>query len=1035
MEFYKILFYNVTMQISIKKILVMALVFIPFLIDAAVPAPVFKWRNGGYSIVQFNKGMYTSPALLDLNQDGIAEIIWANFKVFAFAGNSGAVLWSFWAGNDRSSSDASNGIGTDTNIAVADINKDGFGEIITAHTNGLLCAYDRNGYFLSGFPLKPMGRSDPIESLSVFDMDNDGYFEIIIGWGSAKNLNVCVVGHDGIVKAGWPQYVPNPNANAMGIYGINIAVGDINRDGFGELVVPSDTGKTCAYFHDGSAVPVSTVFGSNKKWPDVVNYENYDHEKAGYYPNGRFYMGTDFPASIADVNMDGSYEIIIVGGVFSNPTDQNYQELYTTPFIYNLNRTRFKDVSYNWESGLPQSGAPLSDDWSIMPLKRTNPVVVDIDGDNKKEILSSSYDGKMHCYWLDKTEHGNWPFSIYDPAEGVIRFSSEPVVADLDSDGNLEVIFTSWPQYYSNKGGHLFILNTQGALLHKIALPYGDNSNVGELQYDGCLAAPTIGDVDGDGQVEIVLGTVYAGLVVYDLPGSVLGSAPWPTGRHDYARTGWADYISNTGNISVISPNGGESWQAGTTHDITWAGSTAITNVKIELSFNGGSLWSTIIASTPNDGSYMWDIGTTPSLGCVMRISDILGTASDTSDAMFVLTSPPSLTDNYFILPVKWTDTPFGSGGWYVGDYDGDGRSDLLRYVLDGTRNEVLLSTGSAFAAGTNWLTADHGADGWHVGDYNGDGRSDLMRYVPGVSGAQVFLSNGSNFIYSGSWSGAGNGSDGWYIGDFNGDGRDDIMRYVPGVSGADVFLSDGTKFNYSGNWSGAGNGADGWYIGDFNGDGRDDLMRYYPGVSGGEVFLSDGTKFIYNGSWTGAGNGDNGWYLGKFSGTARTDIMRYVLLLSGADVFLNTGSGFTYDGSWTPAGYGDNDWHIGDFNGDGREDLLRAIVGVTGADVLLSTVIGGGATNAMPAAATKKVGNMKWLNDVPANTSLSAEGLAFVEKVKARIAAGEDISIYQIQKEYEKLTGKKCRRVEIMKLLKSQQWDELHLLKRDEAF
>jgi hypothetical protein len=307
------------MRSSIKKFLLVALVFIPFLVDASVPEPVFKWRNGGYSIAHFNKGMYTSPALIDINEDGIVEIIWANFKVFAFAGNSGTVLWSFWAGNDRSSPNVSSNIGTDTNVAVADINKDGFGEIITAHTNGLLCAYDRNGNFLSGFPMKPNGRSDPIESLSVFDLDNDGYFEIIVGWGIENKLNVCVIGYNGTVKTGWPQYVPNPNANALGIYGQNIAVGDINHDGFGELVVPSDTGKTCAYFHDGTAIPVHSVFSegvmNNTIWPDVVNYENYDHEKAGYGTNGKFYMGTDFPASIADVNMDGSYEIIIVGGL------------------------------------------------------------------------------------------------------------------------------------------------------------------------------------------------------------------------------------------------------------------------------------------------------------------------------------------------------------------------------------------------------------------------------------------------------------------------------------------------------------------------------------------------------------------------------------------------------------------------------------------------------------------------------------------------------------------------------------------------
>jgi hypothetical protein len=540
------------MQVLFKKILVLLLVFTPLYIAAAVPAPVFKWRNGGFSNAQFNKAMYTSPALLDINQDGVNEIIWANFKVFAFDGKTGNVIWSFFAGYDRSNPGKYNPIGTDTNVAVADINQDGFGEIITAHTNGLLCAYDRNGNFLPGFPLKPAGRTDPIESLSVFDLDNDGYDEIIIGWANPKNLNVCVIGHDGAVKAGWPQYVPNPNANALGIFGQNIAVGDINNDGFGELVVPSDTGKVCAYYHDGRPLPINKQVYKTpwmSTWPDVVNYENYDHEKLGWFLDGYFYMCTDYPAAIADVNGDGSSEIIIMGGVYTcpgeNPTDDDYDPIYATPFIYNLDRTRFNNGTYNWESHLPKSGKPLTNSWKIAALKRANPVLVDIDGDGKKEILSSSYDGKLHCYWLDKTEHGNWPFSVYDPAEGRIRFSSEPVVADLDNNGSLEVIFASWPQFYTHTGGHLFILNSQGTLLHKTALPYGDNGDVGELLYDGCLAAPTIGDVDGDGQVEIVLGMVYAGLVVYDLPGAVLGSAPWPTGRHDYARTGWADYISN----------------------------------------------------------------------------------------------------------------------------------------------------------------------------------------------------------------------------------------------------------------------------------------------------------------------------------------------------------------------------------------------------------------------------------------------------------------------------------------------------------
>ncbi len=207
-------------MVNIKKIILWLLLLEVFAASApaAVPAPVLKWKNGGFAYDDFNKGMYGSPALLDVNQDGIGDIVWSSFKVFAFDGATGAVIWSFWAGNDRSSVNDYHGIGTDTNIAVADIDGDGLGEIITAHTNGLLCVYDRNGHFLAGFPQRPLGRSDPIESLSVFDLDRDGHGEIIIGWANPNNLNVCVIGHDGAIKPGWPQHVLNPNANALGVW-------------------------------------------------------------------------------------------------------------------------------------------------------------------------------------------------------------------------------------------------------------------------------------------------------------------------------------------------------------------------------------------------------------------------------------------------------------------------------------------------------------------------------------------------------------------------------------------------------------------------------------------------------------------------------------------------------------------------------------------------------------------------------------------------------------------------------------------------
>jgi hypothetical protein len=58
------------------------------------------------------------------------------------------------------------------------------------------------------------------------------------------------------------------------------------------------------------------------------------------------------------------------------------------------------------------------------------------------------------------------------------------------------------------------------------------------------------------------------------------------------------------GSITVVSPNGGEIWQAGTDYSINWTSDIG-ENVKIDL-YKGGSLHSTIVASTTNDGTYNW---------------------------------------------------------------------------------------------------------------------------------------------------------------------------------------------------------------------------------------------------------------------------------------------------------------------------------------------------------------------------------------------------------------------------------------------
>ena len=93
--------------------------------------------------------------------------------------------------------------------------------------------------------------------------------------------------------------------------------------------------------------------------------------------------------------------------------------------------------------------------------------------------------------------------------------------------------------------------------------------------------------------------------------------------------------------ITVISPNGGESWIAGTKHAIAWNVSNLTGYVKIDL-LKSGSLVKTITSSVAaSNGSYNWSISSSQSSGndYRIRITSTSNTAvSDTSDANFTIT-------------------------------------------------------------------------------------------------------------------------------------------------------------------------------------------------------------------------------------------------------------------------------------------------------------------------------------------------------------------------------------------------------------
>ncbi|MDZ7262428.1 MAG: malectin domain-containing carbohydrate-binding protein, partial [candidate division KSB1 bacterium] len=93
--------------------------------------------------------------------------------------------------------------------------------------------------------------------------------------------------------------------------------------------------------------------------------------------------------------------------------------------------------------------------------------------------------------------------------------------------------------------------------------------------------------------------------------------------------------ILGNATMTVLAPDGGERWLVGSTHKILWTSACAGDNVKIEYSSNGGTTWTTVVASTPNDGSHPWTIPNTPSGNCLVKITDVDGHPSDQTDVAF----------------------------------------------------------------------------------------------------------------------------------------------------------------------------------------------------------------------------------------------------------------------------------------------------------------------------------------------------------------------------------------------------------------
>jgi len=141
--------------------------------------------------------------------------------------------------------------------------------------------------------------------------------------------------------------------------------------------------------------------------------------------------------------------------------------------------------------------------------------------------------------------------------------------------------------------------------------------------------------------------------------------------------------VNVTIGLRLTAPNGGETWPENSTQTITWESSGDVGgSVGLNYSVDNGDTWQELISSTPNDGSYDWQIPNFTESASKSRIKISTSQYEDFSDSVFTIAANP----NYITLTApnggeNWAEQSTQNITW---NFSGDvGDNVSLNYSLD----------------------------------------------------------------------------------------------------------------------------------------------------------------------------------------------------------------------------------------------------------------------------------------------------------------------------------------------------------------
>jgi hypothetical protein len=442
-------------------------------------------------------GRDSAPALADLDGDGDLDLVAGGYDgTFRYFENTGtstspAFVQRTGAANPLNGED----LGAIAWPTLGDLDGDGDRDLVAGKLDGTLAYFENTGNPTSPAFVQRTGAANPLNTRDVGDystpalgdVDGDGDLDLVVG-----NFDGAFAYFENTGNATSPAFAQrtgaaNPlNGRDLGKFSTP-ALGDLDGDGDLDLVAGEGYTAASAFYFENTIVKRSL---SAFELADGVN------------PLGGLNAGTTPRSSLGDLDGDGDLDLVV--------------GQYSGRFFYFENTGSATSPAYVLRTGAqnPLDGQDVGGDAA--------PALGDLDGDGDLDLISGRDTGDF--VWFENTGSATSPAFIErtgaaNPLDGhSVGFGSIPALGDVNGDGRLDLVA-------GNQVGAFHYFENTGSATSPAFLERTGAANPLDGQDVGDRSAPALADLDGDGDLDLVAGNLTGTFAYFENSGSATSPA------------------------------------------------------------------------------------------------------------------------------------------------------------------------------------------------------------------------------------------------------------------------------------------------------------------------------------------------------------------------------------------------------------------------------------------------------------------------------------------------------------------------------